>query len=188
MRFFFDTEFMEDGKTIELLSIGMVSQDGREYYAVSRDADWSKASEWVQKNVLPMLDRNETKPLAQIRHELLLFVGEIPMDPHTGKFIRPEFWAYYASYDWVALCQLFGRMIDLPEGWPMFVRDVKQLAEELGDPRLPAQKKGAHHALSDAIWCKKAWEFLRALEPGKNENLKPPPTPMPGRGKPQANP
>ena len=32
-----DLEFLEDGRTIELISIGMVADDGREYYAVNRD-------------------------------------------------------------------------------------------------------------------------------------------------------
>jgi hypothetical protein len=55
-------------------------------------------------------------------------------------------------------------MIDLPQGWPMYVRDVKQLCDDLGNPALPPQVKGAHHALSDALWTKKAWEFLRELQ------------------------
>ena len=29
MKIFFDTEFIEDGKTIELLSIGLVREDGK---------------------------------------------------------------------------------------------------------------------------------------------------------------
>jgi hypothetical protein len=36
-KYFFDTEFDEDGKTIELISIGIKCADGREYYAVSRE-------------------------------------------------------------------------------------------------------------------------------------------------------
>lgn len=35
MRYFFDTEFYEDGKTIDLVSIGIVAEDGRELYAVN---------------------------------------------------------------------------------------------------------------------------------------------------------
>lgn len=33
MKYFLDTEFHEDGKTIDLISIGIVAEDGREYYA-----------------------------------------------------------------------------------------------------------------------------------------------------------
>lgn len=55
MRYWFDTEFIEDGKTIDLLSIGIVAEDGRELYLEILEADWSKASDWVKANVLPAL-------------------------------------------------------------------------------------------------------------------------------------
>lgn len=41
-----------------------------------------------------------------------------------------EFYAYYADYDWVVFCWLFGRMIDLPKGFPMYCRDLKQMLDE----------------------------------------------------------
>lgn len=150
MKIWFDTEFIEDGKTIELISIGMVREDGATLYAESADCDLSRADDWVQKNVIAHLNGG---PSEFYRHEIaekvVKFAGE-----------KPEFWAYYADYDWVVLCQLFGRMIDLPKGWPMFCRDVKQLAVDLGSPKLPEQSSIEHHALADAIWTKEAWEFL----------------------------
>ena len=42
-RFFIDTEFVEDGKTIDLISIGIVCEDGREFYAVSTEFDGGRA-------------------------------------------------------------------------------------------------------------------------------------------------
>lgn len=39
----YDTEFLEDGSTIELISIGIVCEDGREYYAVNSDMDEKRA-------------------------------------------------------------------------------------------------------------------------------------------------
>lgn len=159
MRYWFDTEFIENGKTIDLLSIGIVSADGRSYYATSGDADLSKASPWVQANVIPHLNTFSVKGSYSlnvsrqlIRDEVLAFVGTD----------EPEIWAYYADYDWVVLCQLFGTMMDLPKGWPMYCRDLKQFADSLGNPPLPAQGKGEHHALADALWTKRAWEFLHA--------------------------
>jgi hypothetical protein len=147
MRFWFDTEFIEDGKTIDLISIGIVGEDGREFYAELAECDHSRASQWVKDNVIVHLEGGQKvwtrKDLAEY---LVAFVGE-----------TPEFWAYYADYDWVALCQLFGTMMDLPKGWPMFCRDLKQLA---GDTPLPEQGKGEHHALADARWTKAAWEFV----------------------------
>jgi hypothetical protein len=150
MRFWFDTEFIEDGKTIDLLSIGVLAEDGRTYYAEPEEADHTKASEWVKVNVLPHLT-GFMKPRAEIAKELVAFMGE-----------KPEIWAYYADYDWVALCQLFGTMMDLPKGWPMYCRDVKQLCDSKGNPKLPKQTSTEHHAMTDAHWTWQAWQFLQS--------------------------
>ena len=55
MDYWMDTEFDEDGKTIELISIGIVSADGRELYLVSSEFDPDRCNDWVKKNVLPHL-------------------------------------------------------------------------------------------------------------------------------------
>lgn len=138
MKIIFDTEFIEDGRTIDLLSIGMVREDGERYYAEPEETDRSRASEWVQQNVLLTLT-GPTKPRATIAAEVIEFVGA-----------EPEFWAYYADYDWVALCQLYGTMMDLPDGWPMYCRDFKQFADERG--LQVSQNDSDHNALGDALW------------------------------------
>jgi hypothetical protein len=178
MRYWFDTEFLEDGQIIDLISIGIVAEDGREYYAVSTNFNSVRAfdHEWLKAHVLPHLPYKRTpathpdvefcwvfsdpdyvtglwKSRRTIREDLLLFCN-------PEQYGKPEFWAYYADYDWVALCQLFGRMIDLPRGWPMYCRDLKQLADMLGKPKLPEQGKSEHHALADAKWNKQAYDFL----------------------------
>lgn len=153
MKIWFDTEFLENGRTIELISIGLVSEDGREYYAETKKAvSLAMSDPWLHKNVFPHLRGSDGKGRSDIALEIVQFVGE-----------RPEFWAYYADYDWVVLCQLFGRMIDLPGGWPMFCRDVKQLCADLGDPPLPPQDGAEHDALADARWTKQAWERLQFI-------------------------
>lgn len=195
MRYFMDCEFIENGKTIDLISAGIVCSDGREYYAINKDCDFSKASDWVLENVLaPMgLDRrglmidpancsSKTREsyLAAKRKDFIAidvveFMGGesiIPENPRMEKIRhqlkdgspKPEIWAYYADYDWVAFCQLFGTMMDLPKGFPMYCRDIKQECDRLGNPKLPSQGEGEHNALEDARWNKRAWEFLEALE------------------------
>ena len=37
-----------------------------------------------------------------------------------------KFYGYYSDYDWVCFCWLFGKMIDLPKGFPMYCNDLKQ--------------------------------------------------------------
>jgi hypothetical protein len=39
MRYWLDTEFIEDGHTIDLISIGIVAEDGRELYAENMECD-----------------------------------------------------------------------------------------------------------------------------------------------------
>lgn len=61
MKFFLDTEFIEGfhkpvfGKRrhhIDLISIGIVSESGHEYYAISNEFNPRDANEWVMENVL----------------------------------------------------------------------------------------------------------------------------------------
>lgn len=152
MRIFLDTEFIEDGKTIDLISIGLVRADFREYYAECLECDLTRASDWVRQNVLPQLS-GDRRPRDVIAREIVAFVGP-----------EPEFWGYYADYDWVALCQLYGTMMDLPKGWPMFCMDIKQAAVSVGNPWLEATPgKDEHNALADARWSKAAWELLRGF-------------------------
>jgi hypothetical protein len=153
MKYFFDTEFIEDGKTIDLISIGIISEDGRSRYYESSECDLEKASLWVKENVIPHLQGGFARiPRKEIAKALVQFVDG-----------TPEFWAYYCSYDWIALCQLYGTIMDLPPTWPMWCHDIMQLWEQHGCPDLPKQNTTEHCAIDDAVWNKKAWEFLNAL-------------------------
>lgn len=151
MRIWFDTEFHENGSTIDLISIGAVREDGKEYYAEVRGSDAiALRTPWLKDNVWPhLLGPGAQKSKMEIAADLFSFFEA-----------KPEIWAFYADYDWVALCQLFGTMMSLPEGWPMFCLDIKQYATMLGNPELPDPTSADHHALNDAIWAKQAWQFL----------------------------
>jgi hypothetical protein len=210
MKYFLDTEFIEDGKTIDLISIGIVAEDGRRYYAINRDCDFSKASQWVKDNVINQLPPKDPLPIeaspriweeskawkdkqviaagvaeflgckytitTPIRSGLLGIFDKLLLkfSPSLAKkkfnfelkegMPKPEIWAYYADYDWVVFCQLFGTMMDLPKDFPMYCRDIKQLCDDLGNPELPKQDKGEHNAIADARWNKTAYEFLRSLD------------------------
>jgi hypothetical protein len=169
MKYFLDTEFHEDGRTIDLISIGIAAEDGREYYAISEDFNrtYAYGHAWLRENVLPSLpwDGKLSRLVPDISTGLWKSRPEIAEDIRAfcdpEKYGKPEIWAYYADYDWVALCQLFGTMMDLPKGWPMYCRDIKQLTVMLGNPKLPKQEDGEHHALADARWNRQAWEFLQ---------------------------
>ncbi len=163
MKIFFDTEFLEDGKTIDLISIGMVREDGKELYLGNREADWNRiyAEPWLMANVVPKLPRMGDSAFWRTRKEIASAVEKFTWDANCLT-VRPEFWAYFADYDWVVLCQLFGRMIDLPKAWPQYCRDLKQHADERGLPIRKLAHNEAHSALADARWLH--GEFQRLTE------------------------
>ena len=50
MKYWIDTEFIERPCTIDLISVGLVAEDGREFYAESSEVDWTKAGVWNSSN------------------------------------------------------------------------------------------------------------------------------------------
>lgn len=245
-RYFIDTEFLEGKQdkrflgfkygetkpTIDLISIALVSEDNREYYAISKDFNlyeaWNRYDikrvmnsgdmrnhvgdysdikvYWIRDNVLKpiwnefskryvvdmiMMDSWDEpftysnlkylinkygKTNEQIAKEVKRFVGTQNIngewfkgcESYTGfhQTAQPEFYGYYADYDWVAFCWLFGNMIDLPKGFPMYCIDLKQELDKWDlknkIKQLPKQIN-EHNALADARWNKELYNFLKQL-------------------------
>lgn len=178
MKYWYDTEFHDDGKTIDLISIGIVAEDNREFYAVSADFDQHKLSEnpWLVENVWPSLpvfrhpkssrcacgighiDREHpaVRPRAQIARAVEEF---LTVGLYNGAVA--QLWSWYESYDHVALAQLFGTMMQLPAGIPKRTNDIEQEAERLDIVGLlPEQPKGQHNALIDARYHRQLWTFV----------------------------
>lgn len=171
-RYFYDCEFIEDGHTIDLVSIGIVTDDSREFYAVSSEFNVAKlhANPWLVKHVRPSLPGRETlrcrciagwhldkdDPTVRPRTQIARAVKDFILDGE-----RPiELWADYGAYDHVALCQLFGTMMDLPDGFPMWTHDFQHAWEFAGGPDLPEQVAGHHNALADARHLRVQYDAL----------------------------
>lgn len=188
-RYWYDTEFLEDGRTIELISIGIVASDGREYHAVVADGDWNRVllSPWLVAHVVPHLPLIRADVLASYLAghpgTTLRDVCDIVTLDRLDPVVKPrsvivtevhefltsgdgeiELWADYAAYDHVALCQLYGPMVTLPASLPMFTHDLQQEAARLGLrdelPDLPASY-GGHDALNDARHTQAGWQWLQ---------------------------
>jgi len=166
-RFFYDTEFIEYPSTIDLISIGIVGENGNEYYGVNADCNFSKASTWVKENVitkLPPKSAASWKPKGVLIDNVLDVLQPRNKDPLA-------LWGYYSAYDHVVLCWLFGPMVDLPKGMPHFTRDLKQLAYHLGVDKLPAKPKKAHDALEDARWNALTFKALQSHALNTRSNI-----------------
>ncbi len=287
MKYFIDTEFLEGSQkekfpislfrkqtpnTIDLISIGIVAEYGREYYAISKDFNleeaWNrfqmdeeydgsgkllqdkKKVYWLRDNVLKPIWRDLFKTYQltndvysnkasnffiqdvdsgyfdkhfsfkslksllklygktnkQIAKDIKDFTNIAYFTIETGKTRevpilgkvpvyewlkdKPEFYAYYADYDWVVFCWLFGKMMDLPKGFPMYCKDLKQILDTKiqnalfstrlkcdistndtleiklkklkNHPDYPKQQNN-HNAIEDARWNKKLFDFLNML-------------------------
>ncbi len=143
MRYFLDTEFIEYPCTIDLISIGIVCDDGRELYNISSEFDASKASDWVKENVLSKLGDEPRISMDEIKKNILKFIGD---DDSV------EFWGWYCDFDWVAFCWIFGSMINLPKQFPKRCNDLKQLMKIVGFNERLEKPKNEHRAVDDARW------------------------------------
>lgn len=148
MRFWFDTEFLDTGREIKLISIGIAAEDGGLFYVELMGPETLRESgnQWVIDNVLPHLHQFPVDRHIAAR-EIVRFVGK-----------SPEFWAYVADYDWVALSQLYGPLINRPASWPWTALDTYQLPDF---KRYVVTPSHAHNALSDAVALKMSWEHWR---------------------------
>lgn len=180
MKVWYDTEFVDNGRTIDLISIGMVAEDGRTYYAVNSEMDTGaiQLHKWLMENVVPGLPitdhcrkhldrhagsnapwgaitldlkRTEVKPKWVIANEVRDFLQTTP---------DVELWSWYAAYDHVALIQLFGPMTQLPRGIPVWTNDLQQLAAHVGDETIPGHPGDEHNALADARHHRAIYESL----------------------------
>ena len=100
---------------------------------------------------------------------------------------KPEFYGYYCDYDWVVFCWLFGKMINLPAGFPMYCIDLKQELDRIAEiksnewgtirngvnvfdmqnhiktlPDYPKQTN-EHSAIHDAKYNYELYKFLQTL-------------------------
>lgn len=194
MRYFLDSEFSE-GAVIELISLAIVAEDGRELYVQSSEFTPQLASDWVKEHVFPHLTLCPHQDEQSLASDLVnhYVYGQCTFtDPATGiagaqtdclwrtceqialeirafcdpeKYGEPEFWGWCAGYDFVVLCQVFGTMMDLPAGFPHYIRELQYLLDkyQIKDEQLPAQSENAHNALADAHYLKLLYGSLMIM-------------------------
>ena len=181
MKFFLDLEFSEipQSATIIPLSVGVTTEHGDSFYqTLYADMAMVARNSWVVENVLPNLSLSPAQikencvrntgcntgcSAGHFRQLLTHFIDEqVNKDREIrGLADTPkiEFYGYYASYDWVVLCQLFGTMMHLPKGWPMFIHDLKAI-QEMFLPDFKFREVVGHNALLDACGLRDDWFLM----------------------------
>ena len=132
MKIFFDTEFTGLYKDTELISIGLVDENGREFYGEITDFDKSKVDEWIKENVL--LNTVEFGNIS------ILDICDVVDSYYVGtketiiNYLKEWLKAYdnvelvsdVCHYDMVLFIDLFGTAFDLPSNINASCHDINQ--------------------------------------------------------------
>lgn len=145
MNLYFDTEFTGLRKDTTLISIGIVSEDGRKFYAEFTDYDESQCGDWIKQNVIKNLklggmgvgvsDTDEDPALRIARGDKRYIYQE--MNEWLSQFNTIQFISDVCHYDFVLLIDLLtygGTALDLPENISAVCHDINQdIARHFGD-------------------------------------------------------
>ena len=158
---FFDSEFTGLHQNTTLISIGLVSECGKTFYAEFNDYDSSQVDDWLRKNVIEKLRYNGTSQFLynvdgnisykgtseNIKEKLVIWLAQ---------FENVEMWSDCLSYDWVLFCQLFGHAFNIPDNVYYIPFDICTLFKAEGiDPDISREGYSELKATADkhnALW------------------------------------
>jgi hypothetical protein len=140
-KIFFDTEFTGLHQKTTLISIGLVSEDGKTFYAEIEDYDKSKIDEWLQSNVIDNLllkkwdDDKDYHPYENNVTVKCKFKDlEQPLSHWLHQFESIQIWSDCLSYDWVLFCEIWGHAFKVPKNIYYIPFDIcPLLLEKAGD-------------------------------------------------------
>ena len=174
MKIFFDTEFTGLHQNTTLISIGMIAEDGKEFYAELIDYDYKQVDGWIRENVIKNLRLGlVTENWSSIEKEQTLVRGytkfvKKQLMKWVSQFDAIELWSDCFAYDWVLFCELFGGAFRVPPHVYYIPFDICTLFKVKGiDPDISREEFAGltesavkHNALWDAKVIKACYERL----------------------------
>lgn len=187
---FFDTEFTGLHQNTTLISIGLISECGKTFYAEFNDYNKSQIDNWLQENVINNLRFNEPKDgedeyyvatrsddnkvpndlyksfSVELRGNKSVIRKELSQ--WLDQFEEVEIWSDCLSYDWVLFSQIFGHSFNIPKNVYYIPFDICTLFRMSGiDPDISREEfsnmqenSQKHNALWDAKVIKRCFELL----------------------------
>jgi hypothetical protein len=153
-KIFFDTEFTGLHQDTTLISIGLVSECGKTFYAEFTDYDKTQIDEWLQTNVLDNLLFNNYDNQGLILNnnpdEYSLKANSLWISEQLSlwllQFKQVEMWSDCLSYDWVLFCQLWGHAFNVPKNVYYIPFDICTLMNAKGvDPDINREEYVVDH-------------------------------------------
>ena len=184
-KIFFDTEFTGLHQNTTLISIGLVSECGKTFYAEFTDFDKSQIDDWLRENVIANLRINTG-------HDAMYESGKNTSCKGSTAYIKEwltrwlsqftgvEMWSDCLAYDWVLFCQIFGHAFNIPKNVYYIPFDICTLFRMNGiDPDISSEEFAGnlieastiehwgsdlkHNALWDAYFIRACFDKLNAL-------------------------
>lgn len=184
-KLFLDTEFTGLHKDTTLVSIGIVSEDGRTFYAELNDYDNFQVDNWIKENVINNLTLSDLDGAEYFDQEnrspsgdrYLNFSLNTNGDTEKVKtdlfywlsqFKSVEVWSDCLAYDWVLFNHIFGHAFDIPKNVYYIPFDICTLFKMKNiDPDISREyfcgmknNNEKHNALWDAKVIKCCYEKL----------------------------
>lgn len=172
-KIFFDTEFSGLHQNTTLISIGLISECGKTFYAELTDYDESQIDEWLQVNVIDKLYLTDKDLKKSTGNNRLMKGGNnivrMGLSNWLAQFDKVEMWSDCLSYDWVLFCQIFGHAFNIPKNVYYIPFDLCTLFKIKGiDPDINREEfceifggdslPNKHNALWDAQVIKMCYE------------------------------
>lgn len=179
MKVFFDTEFTGLHQNTTLISIGLIDENDRTFYAEFGDYDHLQTDQWIQENVIKNLrfhdnlntkkdwcnigaNQNITESYGNREH-----IAAILQDWFV-KYDHVEMWSDCLSYDWVLFNQLWGHAFNIPKNIYYIPFDIctlfriKDIDPDINREEFANMTEGAekHNALWDAKVIKECYQKL----------------------------
>jgi hypothetical protein len=170
--------------TIQPMEVAIVDETGKVYHYYYNDFDVNAAWDnvWLKDNVLFKWFENDvfskTDHLVFNKQWVKSFIKLYGYSRQTIAYYiqniagtNPEFYGYYADYNWVALCNSFGTMVKLPNNFTRYCKDIKQMLDDfvtqnhtsigevVGYHDYP-QNDDEHDCVSNATFNKNLHEWL----------------------------
>lgn len=174
MDLFMKAKFTGLQQNTTLLSLGLVAEDGRSFYAEFTDYDESQCDGWLYDNVFPKLELKDNcftdiLGCVNVRHNTRFITAEL--EEWLEQFENVVIWSDCGSHDWVLFCELFGGALRIPKNVYYIPMDLCTLLLTKGvDPDISRvefvdTKFIQHHALDNARIIKACHEKLMSIVP-----------------------
>jgi hypothetical protein len=135
-KLFIDLEFTGLHQATTPISLGIVSECGKTFYAEFTDYDRTQLNDWLEENIIP----NTWVAV----HEPITSMGEVVGDSRwadvhvfgSSDYIKPfleewlsqfekiVIWSDCLSYDWVLFCNIWGHAFSIPENIYYIAMDI----------------------------------------------------------------